>query len=104
MFASPWTQYYVLPRLLLLGHGSSVTMRLWRKRSSVQNLINKVTHLGLFNETTDPTATENSPFTSLFQVKCFKMAEEEDFSALPLTDRWVHKVRHQPPTLVETCG
>lgn len=67
---------------------------------TAKRLIIKVTHLGPSDESTDDapatTRTSQSTSLSLFTANCFKMAEEEDFSALPLTDRWVHKVDRSP--------
>ena len=92
-----------------------------KKRFSLHKLINRVSTLGRPKDPTDPdddshltptrpaswspgvapspagpgsaapTATASAS-TTLSRYS--KMAEEEDFSSLPLTDRWVHKVGH----------
>lgn len=88
-----------LSPLLCVATCPCVDMRAIRRCSSVQKLINKVTHLGQSDESSnDATTTARAASTSAsvprlsVNVNCFKMAEEEDFSSLPLTDRWVHKV------------
>jgi hypothetical protein len=44
----------------------------------------------------EPSQTARSVAQNLQQSA---MAEEEDYSSLPLTDRWVHKVRQTPDSL-----
>ncbi|KAK4207546.1 armadillo-type protein [Rhypophila decipiens] len=71
------------------------------KTSSFQKLIKKVATLGRSSKKSktasedDPagrTQHQSPPKPASVRTSSDAMAEEEDFSSLPLTDRWVHKV------------
>jgi hypothetical protein len=92
--------------LLLLSRRSysHIDMNSRRPRASLRNLIKKTACLGRRRHRSEtarpPTPKEEhsgfdaarlNPLSALCRRRP-NMAEEEDFSSLPLTDRWVHKV------------
>lgn len=91
------------------------------KTLSFQELINKVASLGRskksnskLNSSDDPAcrtqhhSSSSEPTATRTSAESLKssnnMAEEEDFSSLPLPDRFVHKVRCDIPTKMDGTG